>query len=147
LLRHPFGGGRWASQMVRDRAVRSSAGKVLDTFNLTAVPDTSRDFSDRRSRRRDPSALLRLGYGLGRTASLELRMISTRLLAPLTVFASWAVLTTAAATLSPENAKAHVGETATVCGVVASTKYTAKSRHSPRSWTSGSRSRMRPSLR
>src|SRR5215469_14175132 len=49
---------------------------------------------------------------------------------------------TNSASVSPEDAPKHVGETTTVCGVVASAKYAANSRshgHSQRSWTSGSR--------
>src|ERR1700730_5091867 len=37
----------------------------------------------------------------------------------------------AAATLSPEEARHHVGETATVCGTVASTHFSARSRTQP----------------
>jgi hypothetical protein len=37
----------------------------------------------------------------------------------------------AAATLSPEEARNHVGETATVCGTVASAHFSAKSRTQP----------------
>ncbi len=36
-----------------------------------------------------------------------------------------------AAEISPENAAAHLGQTATVCGVVASAKYAANSRAQP----------------
>jgi DNA/RNA endonuclease YhcR with UshA esterase domain len=36
-----------------------------------------------------------------------------------------------AATVSPEDAASHVGETATVCGVVASAKFAASSRSQP----------------
>jgi hypothetical protein len=48
-------------------------------------------------------------------------MNRARLLVALAAFASWAFVTTAeAASLDPEDAAAHIGETATVCGVVAS---------------------------
>lgn len=42
----------------------------------------------------------------------------------------WAT-TTLAASLSPDDAPAHVGAQATVCGVVASAKYAARSRTQP----------------
>ena len=48
-------------------------------------------------------------------------------LLPATVFGLWA-FPTAAATLSPEEAASHIGETATVCGVVASGEYEANVR-------------------
>ncbi|HWN76463.1 MAG TPA: hypothetical protein VNN81_00965 [Bradyrhizobium sp.] len=46
-------------------------------------------------------------------------MRSSRLLAVLSVVGLWASAT-AAASLNPEDAAVHIGETATVCGVVAS---------------------------
>ena len=46
-------------------------------------------------------------------------MRSSRLLAVLSVVGLWASAT-AAASLNPEDAAGHIGETATVCGVVAS---------------------------
>lgn len=49
-------------------------------------------------------------------------MSPTRLLVASAVFGSW-VFPTAAASLNPEDAAAHTGETATVCGVVASAEY------------------------
>jgi DNA/RNA endonuclease YhcR with UshA esterase domain len=52
------------------------------------------------------------------------------LVAASTVFAFWASAT-AATPLSPEDTPKHVGETATVCGVVASAKYAASSRSQP----------------
>jgi DNA/RNA endonuclease YhcR with UshA esterase domain len=57
-------------------------------------------------------------------------MITTRLLAASAVFGLWAV-STAAATLSSEDAKAHIGETATVCGVVVSAEYEANEQSQP----------------
>jgi DNA/RNA endonuclease YhcR with UshA esterase domain len=53
-----------------------------------------------------------------------------RLLAASAVFGSWA-FSTMAAPLSPENAAGHIGETATVCGVVASSKYEANAQSQP----------------
>jgi hypothetical protein len=53
-----------------------------------------------------------------------------RLLAASAVFGSWA-FSTVAGPLSPENAAGHIGETATVCGVVASSKYEANVRSQP----------------
>jgi hypothetical protein len=50
--------------------------------------------------------------------------ISTRLVVTLAVLASWSA-SIAATTLSPEDAKGQIGETATVCGVVVSTEYEA----------------------
>jgi DNA/RNA endonuclease YhcR with UshA esterase domain len=52
------------------------------------------------------------------------------LVAASTVFAFWASAT-AATPPSPEDTPKHVGETATVCGVVASAKYAASSRSQP----------------
>jgi hypothetical protein len=46
------------------------------------------------------------------------------------VFGLWAFPTTAA-TLSPEDAASHIGETATVCGVVASAEYEPDERSQP----------------
>ena len=46
------------------------------------------------------------------------------------VFALWAFSTTAA-TLAPGDAAGHVGEHATVCGMVASAKFAANSRSQP----------------
>jgi DNA/RNA endonuclease YhcR with UshA esterase domain len=42
----------------------------------------------------------------------------------------WAI-STGAATVAPGDAESHVGETATVCGMVASAKYAASSRSQP----------------
>ena len=42
----------------------------------------------------------------------------------------WAV-SAAATTLGPEDAKGHIGETATVCGVVASAEYEADEQNQP----------------
>jgi hypothetical protein len=42
-----------------------------------------------------------------------------------------AVLPAFAAPVSPEDAASHVGENATVCGIVASAKYAASSRSQP----------------
>jgi hypothetical protein len=46
------------------------------------------------------------------------------------VFGLWAVSINAAP-LSPEEAAAHIGETATVCGVVVSTKFVTSSLSHP----------------
>jgi hypothetical protein len=51
-------------------------------------------------------------------------MNPTRLLVASAIFGSWASSTTAGP-LSPEDAAGHIGETATVCGVVASAEYEA----------------------
>ena len=45
-------------------------------------------------------------------------------------FSLWA-LSAGAASISPADAASHVGETATVCGLVASAKYAANSRAQP----------------
>ena len=47
------------------------------------------------------------------------------------VFGLCASSTAAAAPLSPEDAKGHIGETATVCGVVASAEYEGDVRSQP----------------
>jgi hypothetical protein len=57
-------------------------------------------------------------------------MRSSRLLAVLSVVGLWASAT-AAASLNPEDAAGHIGETATVCGVVASAKYEAEAKSQP----------------
>jgi hypothetical protein len=57
-------------------------------------------------------------------------MRSSRLLAVLSVVGLWASAT-AAASLNPEDAPGHIGETATVCGVVASAKYEANAKSQP----------------
>jgi hypothetical protein len=57
-------------------------------------------------------------------------MSPIRLLAASAIFGVWAFATTAA-TLSPENAAGHIGETATVCGVVASAEYEANEQNQP----------------
>jgi uncharacterized protein YdbL (DUF1318 family) len=57
-------------------------------------------------------------------------MRSSRLLAVLSVVGLWASAT-AAASLNPEDAVGHIGETATVCGVVASAKYEAEAKSQP----------------
>ena len=46
------------------------------------------------------------------------------------VFGLW-VFSAVAAPLSPEDAAGHIGETATVCGVVASAKYEANAKSQP----------------
>jgi|SRR5689334_592936 len=57
-------------------------------------------------------------------------MSPARLLTASAVFGSWA-FSTMAAPLSPEDAASHIGETATVCGVVASAKYEADAQRQP----------------
>ena len=57
-------------------------------------------------------------------------MNTARLTAASAVFGLWA-LPTSAATLAPGDAASHVGESATVCGVVASAKFAANSRSQP----------------
>ena len=57
-------------------------------------------------------------------------MRSSRLLAVLSVVGLWASAT-AAASLNPEDTAGHIGETATVCGVVASAKYEAEAKSQP----------------
>src|SRR5215472_1754659 len=57
-------------------------------------------------------------------------MSASRLLGASTVFGLWA-FSTAAAPLSPEEAVGHKGETATVCGVVASSAYEANEQYQP----------------
>jgi len=52
------------------------------------------------------------------------------LLAAAAVFGFWA-FPTVAATLSPEDAAAHIGETATACGVVVSAEYEANEQNQP----------------
>ena len=56
--------------------------------------------------------------------------ISARLLAPIAMML-WPVFAHAAANLTAEEASKHVGETATVCGTVASATYAARSRGQP----------------
>jgi hypothetical protein len=46
------------------------------------------------------------------------------------IFGLWA-LSIAASSLSPESAAEHIGETATVCGVVVSAEYEADQQHQP----------------
>jgi len=46
------------------------------------------------------------------------------------IFCLWA-FSTSAATMAPGDAASHVGESATVCGVVASAKFAANSRSQP----------------
>jgi hypothetical protein len=57
-------------------------------------------------------------------------MSPTRLLIALAVVGSWA-FSTLAAPLNPKDAAGHIGETATVCGVVASTEYEPDERSQP----------------
>jgi hypothetical protein len=57
-------------------------------------------------------------------------MNTAKLIAASAIFGLWA-FTAAAATVSAENAASHVGETATICGVVASAKFAANSRSQP----------------
>ena len=57
-------------------------------------------------------------------------MSPTRLLIASAVFGSWA-FPTLAAPLTPEDTVGHIGETATVCGVVASAKYEANAKSQP----------------
>jgi hypothetical protein len=57
-------------------------------------------------------------------------MSPTRLLIASAVFGSW-VFPTLAAPLAPEDAMGHVGETATVCGVVGSSEYEANAEAQP----------------
>jgi hypothetical protein len=57
-------------------------------------------------------------------------MSPTRLLIASALFGSLA-FSTAAAPLTPEDAAGHIGETATVCGVVASAKYEANAKSQP----------------
>jgi DNA/RNA endonuclease YhcR with UshA esterase domain len=53
-----------------------------------------------------------------------------KLLAAAAVFGLWA-FSTSAAVVSPEDAAGHVGETATVCGIVASVKFAPSSPAQP----------------
>jgi DNA/RNA endonuclease YhcR with UshA esterase domain len=57
-------------------------------------------------------------------------MNTTRLFAALAVLSLWA-FPISAASVSPEDAAGHIGETATICGVVASAKYEATARSQP----------------
>src|SRR6266436_4391859 len=57
-------------------------------------------------------------------------MSRARLLAASAVVGLWS-FSTMAAPLSPEEAAGHIGETATVCGVVASAKYEANAKSQP----------------
>src|SRR5262245_45359470 len=52
------------------------------------------------------------------------------LLVTLSILALWAI-SSKAAPLEPQAAAAHIGETATVCGVVASAEYEAKEQNQP----------------
>jgi hypothetical protein len=54
----------------------------------------------------------------------------TRLLAASALVGLW-TFSASAADLHPEDAASHIGETATVCGVVASAKFEAKARSQP----------------
>jgi DNA/RNA endonuclease YhcR with UshA esterase domain len=54
----------------------------------------------------------------------------TKQIALVAAFSVWAA-SAGAATISPADAAGHVGETATVCGVVASAKFAATSRAQP----------------
>ena len=58
------------------------------------------------------------------------RLSSTRLLVGLVILGSWAI-SAAATTLGPEEAKGRVGETATVCGMMACAEYEASERRQP----------------
>jgi hypothetical protein len=49
----------------------------------------------------------------------------------LAAFGLWAFPATAAEPLGPEDAKGHIGETATVCGVMASAEYAANEQNQP----------------
>jgi|SRR5271165_2907288 len=57
-------------------------------------------------------------------------MNSAKLFGASAVFGLWAY-SSSAAPLNPEDAAGHVGENATVCGVVASAKFAANSRSQP----------------
>jgi hypothetical protein len=57
-------------------------------------------------------------------------MSPARLLIASAVFGSWA-FSAMAAPLNPEDAADHIGETATVCGVVASAEYEADAQSQP----------------
>jgi DNA/RNA endonuclease YhcR with UshA esterase domain len=57
-------------------------------------------------------------------------MTSAKLVVSCAAFGLWS-LSAGAATLGPEDAAGHVGETATICGVVASAKFAASSRSQP----------------
>ena len=57
-------------------------------------------------------------------------MSPTRLLIASAVFGSWP-FSTLAASLNPQDAAGHIGETATVCGVVASAKYEVNAKSQP----------------
>jgi hypothetical protein len=52
------------------------------------------------------------------------------LLVTLSIFGLWAI-SSKAAPLEPQAAAAHIGETVTVCGVVASAEYEAKEQNQP----------------
>jgi len=54
-----------------------------------------------------------------------------RILAALVAFVLWSTLGYAQGSISAVEAKNHVGEKATVCGEVASTRYAARSRGNP----------------
>jgi hypothetical protein len=58
------------------------------------------------------------------------QMNLVKLVAASAVFGLWAI-STSAATVSAEDAPRHVGETATVCGVVASAKFASSTRSQP----------------
>ena len=57
-------------------------------------------------------------------------MNAARAVVTSTIFCLWA-FSTGAATLAPGDAVSHVGESATVCGVVASAKFAVNSRSQP----------------
>ena len=69
-------------------------------------------------------------------------MNPARLLAVFAAIGLWAY-SASAADLRPEDAASHIGETATVCGVVASAKFEAHGGRSRPYWISGSHTRMR----
>src|SRR5208282_2267310 len=61
---------------------------------------------------------------------MELVMRVVKLISSSMALALWA-FSTSAATLTPEDATSHTGETATVCGMVASAKFASSSRSRP----------------
>ncbi|MBV9815042.1 MAG: hypothetical protein JO229_04760 [Alphaproteobacteria bacterium] len=60
----------------------------------------------------------------------------------LAVIAFWGSASLAAP-LSPQDAAGHIGETATVCGMVASAEYEADAQGQPTYWISGNQPRTR----
>jgi hypothetical protein len=60
----------------------------------------------------------------------EAAMSAAKMIAAVAIFELWA-LPLCAADLSPEDAAHHVGETATVCGLVASAKFDAELQSQP----------------